>query len=421
MNFRSNRVFGGPALWETFTHEGLREVLRQPAVDGQLGAVIRLHREWKLSGDRGFLTELWPSAVRVLEHAITRWDTDGDGVLDAEHHTTYDVEFRGMTSYANSIYFAALLAAAEIAEHLGELARAGAYRDAARRGSELVDRRLWNGEYYVQDPDTAGSVPYQYGSGCLADQVVGQLYAHLAGLGYVLPRDHVRKAIESVYANNFRPRLVGHVHDGRAMALDDEGGLLLCTWPRGGRPAQPFVYCDEVWTGVEYQVAAHLIYEGLLDEALTIVGAARSRYDGYRRNPWNEVEAGHHYVRAMSSWGLLLAWSGFHYDAVAGALSFAPPRSVAGLRCFFSAGSGWGTITGDETKAAVRVAGGSLAVARVSLPTLGRTVVGVEVNGDRVPVDVDVDSTATVVQLDPVTMRRGDVFEVSFEQLAVAS
>ena len=91
-------------------------------------------------------------------------------------------------------------------------------------------------------------------------------------------------------------------------------GLLICTWPKGGRPEYPFVYSHEVWPGIEYHVAAHLIFEGHIEAGLTIVKALRERHDGVRRNPWNEVECGYHYARSMASWGLILALSGFSYD-----------------------------------------------------------------------------------------------------------
>src|SRR5206468_8582372 len=125
-------------------------------------------------------------------------------------------------------------------------------------------------------------------------------------------------------------------------ALNDQPGLLLCSWPNGSRPRYPFPYADEVWTGIEYQVAAHLIYEGLVDEGLAIVKGLRGRHDGERRNPWDEFECGHHYARAMASWSLLLALSGFHYSAPEATIGFAPVLSADDFRCFFSTGSAWG-------------------------------------------------------------------------------
>jgi hypothetical protein len=103
------------------------------------------------------------------------------------------------------------------------------------------------------------------------------------------------------------------------------------------------VYSDEVWTGIEYQVATHLIFEGLVAEGLEIVRAVRQRHNGVNRNPWNEAECGNHYARSMASWGLLLALSGVQYDGSARSLSFSPP-SRSGFSGFFSTGTGWGRV-----------------------------------------------------------------------------
>jgi uncharacterized protein (DUF608 family) len=347
MQFRTNRIFGGPS-WGA-----------QPAGDGQLGTVVRLYREWRFSGDDAFLRELWPAAVRALEFAITQWDTDGDGVIDRELHNTYDIEFIGENSLVNSMFYAALHSAAALADHLGEDDRARRFRAIATAGATRMDALLFNGEYYQQRTGDLVGRRYQFGTGVLSDQLFGQTLAHLVGLGHVLPADHVRSAVQAVFRHNFREQLTGHESTQRTFALDGEGGLLLCTWPHGGRPAIPFIYSDEVWTGIEYQVATHLVYEGFVDEGLRIVRTARARHDGVVRNPWNEVECGNHYARSLASWGVLIALSGADYDGASGALCFDP--AVAGeFRCFFSTGSGWGRISLDDNGLELSLAYGTL-------------------------------------------------------------
>ena len=330
MAFRARSILGLPK-WEML-----------PAADGQLGAVVRLYRDWKLSGDTEFLRSVWEKAARALDFAFDFWDTDGDSVLDSEQHNTYDIEFYGPNSLIGSIFYAALKAGAEMATAMGDAARCTRYQKALEEGSARMDSLLWNGEYYVQDLADVDAYRYQYGRGCLSDQLLGQCLAHEAGLGYVLPKDHVKAAMLSVYRHNFRRDLRGNANAQRTYVLDGEAGLLLCTWPHGGRPRLPFVYCDEVWTGIEYQVAAHLIYEGMVDEGLEIVKAVRDRHDGVKRNPWNEVECGHHYVRSLSSWGLLLALSGYRYDLSRGRISFEPVVNGDDFSCFFSTGTAWG-------------------------------------------------------------------------------
>jgi len=321
-----------------------------PATDGQLGTIIRLYRDWKLCGDDNFLRECWPGAKRALEYAFTQWDTDGDGVLDGEQHNTYDIEFYGYSSMTNSIFFAALRAGEAICRHLGDTASAEKYKQFYEAGAEKLDGITFNGEYYEQVTDQdINTWKYQYGKGCLSDQLLGQQLAHVSNLGYVLPAAHVKSAVQSIFKYNFRQDFHDHVNLQRMYALNDNAGLLLCAWPKGERPTIPFVYSDEVWTGIEYQVASHLIYEGFVDEGLKIVEACRARHDGVERSPWNEVECGHHYARSLASYGVLLAMTGFHCDAVNKVLRFKPAYVPAGgFVGFFSCADGWGVYRQKE-------------------------------------------------------------------------
>ena len=105
----------------------------------------------------------------------------------------------------------------------------------------------------------------------------------------------------------------------------------------------PFPYYAESWTGQEYLAAAHLIFAGMAREGFESVRNVRARYDGERRNPWNEPECGHHYARAMSSWSTLLAASGFHYHGGDRAVSI-KGRPAALL---LEHGDGVGRVSGD--------------------------------------------------------------------------
>ncbi len=317
------------------------------AVDGQLGTIIRLWRTFLLTGDREFLQELWPNARACLKYALQTWDTDGDEVLDGEQHNTYDIEFWGPNPLSGVLLLGAVRAMEEIALRLGHADEARRYRASFDRSKMQLDEMLWNGEYYVQRLDDVDRHPYQHGVGCLSDQMLGQMLAHVAQLGYLLPAEHVRTALDSIHRYNFLRPLGNHVNVQRAYAFADEAGLILCTWPHGGRPRLPFVYSDEVWTGVEYQVASHLIYEGRVSEGLSIVAALRSRHDGYRRNPWDEVECGHHYARSLASWSLVPALTGFTSDVDARIIRFDPvlPELNGSFRTLFTCGAGWGVYT----------------------------------------------------------------------------
>jgi non-lysosomal glucosylceramidase len=88
-----------------------------------------------------------------------------------------------------------------------------------------------------------------------------------------------------------------------------------------------------------------MIYQGLVADGLKVVESVRRRHDGERRNPWNEPECGHHYARAMSAWGPLLALSGFLYDRPAARVIAKPRLNAGNFTSFWSAGDGWGVFT----------------------------------------------------------------------------
>ena len=331
MAYRSNTMFGYPRFTKI-----------PPAADGQMMTIVQLYRDWKLSGDDAFLKAMWEKAVKALEYAFTEWDTDGDFVFDGEQHNTFDIEFYGINAYTNILFYAALKAAQEMAAYLGENERAEKYHEAWQKGSTKMDELLFNGEYYIQKLENSENYYYQFGEGCLANQLFGQQLAHTAGLGYLLPEDHIKKTLKSIYQNNFKEAMYEHINVQRVYALNDDAGLIVCSWPEGNKPKIPFIYSDEVWSGFEYSLATHMIYEGFYEEALTLVEAVRNRHDGIKHSPWNEVECGNHYVRAMASWGLLPAASGYKYDLTKNEVSFAPKYSSENFSAFFSTGKNWG-------------------------------------------------------------------------------
>jgi len=361
MVFRTSLPLGSGVFWDF-----------RPAADGQMGRIISLYRDWQVSGDTAFLRKLWPQAKKALEFAWQSWDADKDGIMEGEQHNTYDIEFYGPNSMMGGFYLGALLAGSRMAEAMGDKDAAKSYADIFERGRQKYDDLLWNGEYYVQKYDQVMEKKYQYGGGCLSDQVLGQWLSMVAGLGRFLPRERLKTTLESVFRYNFQTDFRNFSNCQRTYALGDEKGLLLCSWPKGGRPPLPFVYSDEVWTGIEYHVASHLLYEGLLEQGLSIVKTARERYDGRRRNPWDEVECGHHYARAMSSWGLLLALSGYSYSGPEMRMGFSPQVYPEDFRTFWTAGSGWGNyfqkVKGPKTiEAGLAVASGTVQLKELSV------------------------------------------------------
>jgi uncharacterized protein (DUF608 family) len=416
-----------------------------PAADGQMGGVVKLYREWQLSGDDAFLRELWPSARRSLAYAWQHWDPDRDGVMEGEQHNTYDVEFYGPNTMTGLLYLAALRAAEEIARYLGETDSANEYKRVYESGRARIERDLWNGSYFIQltrmptenerltlthpailpggirpgEPEPR----YQYGPGCLSDQLLGQWLATVVGLGHLVDPGHVRSALSAIVAHNFRRSLATHESCQRTYALNDEAGLILCSWPNGGRPRYPFPYADEVWTGIEYQVAAHLMYEGMIDDGLAIVDAIRARHDGSRRNPWDEFECGHHYARAMASWSTLLALSGFQHRAPTGEIAFAPRINAGDFRCFFSTGRAWGSFSQSigegRLTATITVREGELKLRKVELARLNGTSATrttARVGDQNISAQVEhVEEVAQIAFASEVTVPSGTTLKIHFE------
>ena len=344
------------------------------AADGHCGTILKAYREYRNCGDATFLDKHWPALKKALDYAISTWDPDMDGIFDGPQWNTYDCHLQGHNSFVTGLYLAALRAMEEMSKIKGERKLARTCRAIFGKGSRLVDSELWNGEYFIQRYDEKKHRSMQYGTGCHSDQLLGQWWAHLLDLSYILPKDHVRKALESIYRHNLRQNMVGHVQKPRVYLKEDEAGLLICTWPKGGRPEPVTLYSDEVWTGIEYPVAGLMFHEGMIEEGLNIVATARSRHDGRFRNPWNEVECGDHYVRPLSSWAMFEALSGYAYDAAKGTVRFQPQLDQSTFRCLFVAKGGWGmysqALEGSRQVCRIELRYGSLEVKEIRVPQL---------------------------------------------------
>lgn len=363
------------------------------AADGQLGGIMKVYRDWRILGDPAWLRELWPRVRQSLDYCIATWDPRGHGVLEEPHHNTYDIEFWGPDGHCSGFYLGALAAAVEMGAYLGE--DVTRYRELLGRGRAFLEGKLYNGEYFFQRVQTDGlnakfspidasaSGPgydaiiaalntqgpkYQYGTGCLSDVVLGFWMARVCGYEPdVVDAAKVRRSLESIYKYNLRRDLSDHANPQRpTYGMGHEGGLLLCTWPRGGALALPFVYSDEVWTGIEYQAASHMMMAGLVDQGLEVVRLARQRYDGRVRNPFDEYECGHWYARAMSSYALLQGLTGVRYDAVDRTL-YIDSRVGKDFRTFLSTATGFGTVGLKNGRPFIRVRHGTIDAQQVNV------------------------------------------------------
>jgi uncharacterized protein (DUF608 family) len=373
-----------------------------PCADGHFGAIIKTYREWRLSGDTEWLRASWEGIKRAIAYAWSadnpdQWDPDQTGVLGGRQHQTLDMELFGPNGWLGSMYVAALIAVSRMAGVLGEPALAEKCEAMAEAGARFIETRLFNGVYFQQDIDLSdpsilapfdngrragiladsvmatywsaehGEIKYQFGEACIADQILGQWHAEIAGLGMFLPAEKVRSALGAVYRQNFRGSLKDDVNPCRNFAYEDEGALLIASYPPGKhQPVVTAPYAEEAWTGIEYASASHMIMHGLVDEGLDVVRAARGRYDGARRNPFSEIECGSYYARSMSAWQLINAWSGLHADFIDDTLSFAP-RSVGDYSLFWSAGTAWGVLRRSGSRSEISVLGGELPAVEIVL------------------------------------------------------
>jgi len=314
------------------------------AADGQAGTVLKAYREHLCSADDAFLKRNWPRIKKALEFSI-RQDGDDNGLIENSQHNTFDINFEGPNTFVGSMYLAALRAGEAMAREMGDDAFAERCKRIFESGSRLTMEQLWDGEYFIQRVDLARHPKYQYGPGCLSDQLFGQGWAHLLGLGYIYPSPSVRQALASIWRYNWTPDVGPYnaVHKPeRWFVSPGEAGLFTCTWPKSEFMAEGVRYRSEVWTGIEYQVAGHLAWEGMIDEALAICRAVHDRYHPARHNPFNEVECGDHYARAMASWGVYTALCGFDYHGPRGHIGFAPRMSPEDFKAAFTAAEGWG-------------------------------------------------------------------------------
>ncbi|MBN9381286.1 MAG: hypothetical protein J0H74_10990 [Chitinophagaceae bacterium] len=361
------------------------------ASDGQLGGIMKVYREWRISGDDAWLKDIYPRVKASMDYCIRTWDPRHDGAVEEPHHNTYDIEFWGADGMITGFYLGALEAFTAMGGYLGD--DISLYKELYAKGRKYMEKDLFNGEYFVQkiqwtglrapDPVAAakksfgGSYSaeavnllqqegpkYQYGNGCLSDGVLGAWIARVCGLSEPVDTAKVKSHLLAIYKYNLKKDLSDHSNPQRpGYAVGKEGGLLLCSWPRGGKLSLPFVYSDEVWTGIEYQVASHLIFQGRVAEGLDIVRTCRNRYDGAVRNPFDEYECGHWYARAMSSYALIEALTGVRYDAVDKTLYV--NTKVGDFTSFLSTATGFGNVTFSRGKASVKVVYGTISVEKI--------------------------------------------------------
>lgn len=328
------------------------ECARHVAHDGQCGVILRAWREHQMSPDDTYLRATWPRVRKSVEYMIGQ-DADENGLLEGEQYNTLDAAWFGPMAWISSFYIAALRAGESMARSVGDVDFAERCRRIAERGTTELVKQLYNGEYFIHKLDPAHPNATNTNEGCHIDQLMGQAWALQVGLPRVVSEAETRSALAAIWKYNFTPdvgpfREKAYIKGGRWYAMAGEGGVVMTTFPRGGVEKASgkggfAYYFNEVWTGQEHQLAAHMLWEGMPDYALVITRVLHDRHHAARRNPYNEIECSDHYTRAMSSYGTFLAACGFEYNGPEGHLGFAPRLGPELFKAAFTAAEGWGT------------------------------------------------------------------------------
>ena len=284
-----------------------------------------------------------------------------------------------------------------MADYLGDTKEAEEYREIFQKGYQWTRDNLFNGSYFMQKLDLtdkgilehfgcedvywneeAGEIKYQIGEGSILDQLLGQWHCVINGLGDVLDRDQMDLALESMMRDHYKASMREFTNPWRIFALNDEAGCTICDYPEGARkPRIPIPYCEETMHGFEYAFAGLLFAAGRIEDGLKVVKAVRDKYDGRKRNPWNEIECGSNYARAMASYALVPIYSGFSFDMSVGRIGFAPVKGEG--KFLWSVAESWGTVAIGAGKCTLKIFGKPLHLRAFSLP--GKEPVRIEIDG----------------------------------------
>ena len=357
------------------------------AADGQAGIVLRSYRDYQISeNNASFLEKNWDMIKLALQYLINldKQDGEANGSIFGEQHNTLDAEWYGNIPVITSLYLAALAASVEMAKEMDDTTAEYEYSTILEAGKKNIEK-LFNGEYFIQNEDPKHKDAIGIGSGCYIDQVFGQSWAYQLGLGRLYNKEMIDSSLESLWKYNFVPDM-GPLRDslspqinGRPYAIAGDAGLVMCTWPLGGKKENwekhwQFGYFNECMTGFEHQLASHMIWEDKLDYGFSIEKAIHERYGANKRNPYNEIECSDHYSRAMASYGVFIAACGFSYNGPKGQLGFAPKIKPENFKAAFTGTEGWGTLQQIRTVTSqintLKIAYGKLAIQQieVSLP-----------------------------------------------------
>ncbi|EMI18672.1 Glucosylceramidase domain protein [Rhodopirellula maiorica SM1] len=406
---------------------------RDDALDGTCGTIIRVLRESQMTTDYRFLKSIWDRVKLSMDFVIKEWDPDEDGILAGAQHNTLDEPWYGKVHWLINVYHAALKASAVMARQMNQTSVAERYERIVAKGAPAMVEQLWNEDfgYFIHIPGDAESEKHGSTNGCHIDQVLGESWLHEVGLEPILPKDKIQRSLQSLWKYNFTPN-VGEfrkvMKNGRWYAAAGDAGLVMCSFPNGkiepkSGKASYAGYLNECMTGFEWQVAAHMIREGMVQEGLAIGKAIYDRYSPDARNPYNEVECSDHYSRAMASYGAYLAACGYRYDGPQGKLAFGPRLSPEDFRAAFTTAEGWGrftqTVDSGQQTASLELRYGKLALKELALDKVKGTSTSqakVAIDGEQVQAKFLQEADRYILRFtEPLKLVADQRLEIKFE------
>jgi non-lysosomal glucosylceramidase len=402
------------------------------AADGQAGIVLRAYRDYQMSTNNTFLNNNWADIKLALKYLVDLDKEDGEanGTIYGEQHNTLDAEWYGNIPVITSLYLAALAASVEMAKVVNDSVAEMEYTSILDAGKKNIEQ-LFNGEYFIQNEDPNHKDAIGIGTGCYIDQVFGQGWAHQLGLGELFNKKMINSSLDALWKYNFVPD-VGPLRDsmspkinGRPYAIAGDAGLVMCTWPLGGKKDNwedhwQFGYFNECMTGFEYQAASHMIWEDKLDEGLSIMKAIHERYGASKRNPYNEIECSDHYSRAMASYGGFIAACGFTQNGPKGQIGFAPKINPENFKASFTSAGAWGTLQQERTESSqtntIKIAFGKLNLQEIELALSSNNKaasVGVTINDKTLDSEFKQNGNQLTILFNRSELKKGDIISVN--------
>ncbi|MCG8306236.1 MAG: hypothetical protein MI975_02515 [Cytophagales bacterium] len=408
------------------------------AVDGHAGTILRIYREHTMASDDAFLKKNWPKIKKSVEYMINH-DKEktgkADGILEGVQYNTLDRIWYGKNTWISGLYAASLKAGAEMALEMGDKKFSKTCTKIAGLAYKNISEELYDGEYFIHKRDSGHMDTPNTNMGCHTDQLLGQYWSTQVGLGDILPANQVKSALKAIvkynYVENYGDYLAtADIPIKRWYADYDEPGIIMCTFPKGGGDQAPgkiksewektiVGYFSEIWTGQEHQLAAALISQGLVDEALKVEKAVHTRYAPERRNPYNEIEYGNHYTRAMSGYAPFVSASGFYFHGSKGIVGFEPKINPENFKSAFIGAEGWGQFSQKlehgQQYCTIELKHGTLDLNQIKLVSgLDKDAKSVKVfmNGASIQTRFEGTGKSILIELNHLSLKAGDKLEI---------